>query len=407
MDHRDGTLTDPKHFRISPLYIPASGDNPDSEGVYEMLMLNLSRASICLLIGKTTLRGNRLFATCFAMLFLFSSQLAMAQVAFDVNPFVPARDASNLGLMSQVPNSRMIDVQLDVSALFTPGDASIVTEYTVRIVSRHEDVLVADYSPRTEMQTDVFGPMQVAQDSDRLREAAIRGVGGYPGVGSAQGYAFAQSNEHETVHYARKPAMELLTAAGTLERRRGVYFKMRQSPQTTLEGARPFRIVFEVPNTWRADLLDVTIEAVGYDHGHSKRTRVLSTHPFVVALYQENDEYAASVAANYVRQQQNLNSTARSFARTIEQRSFPTPIHKLGAKLDIYEPSIPQDWFASIVFQPGNAFHSSKLSYLPVDVRVAIMNYLDQKNLMETMSGTQPYSTLANRGVVQPQYVRQ
>lgn len=372
-----------------------------------MLMMNVKRASKVNLSGKASLGGNYWFRAIAAAIFIFMSQTGFAQVAFDVNPFVPARDASNLGLLSQVPNSRMIDVQLDVSALFTPGDSSIVTEYTVRIVSRHEDVLVADYSPRTELQTDVFGPMQVSQDSDRLREAAIRGVGGYPGVGNAQGYAFAQSNEHETIHYARKPAMELLTAAGTLERRRGVYFKMRQSPQTTLEGARPFRIVFEVPNTWRADLLDVTIEAVGYEHGHSKRTRVLSTHPFVVALYQENDEYAASVAANYVRQQQNLNATARSFARTIEQRSFPTPIHKLGAKLDIYEPSIPQDWFASIVFQPGSSFHTSRLSYLPVDVRVAIMNYLDQKNLMETMSGTQPYAALANRGAIQPQYVRQ
>lgn len=327
--------------------------------------------------------------------------IGFGQVAFDVNPLAPARESSSIGVMNQLPNSRMVDVQLDVSALFTPGDSAVVTEYTVRIVSRHEDVQVADYSPRTEMQSDVFGAMQVSQEADRVREAAIRGAGGYPGVGSAQGYAYYHDNAHETVHYAKKPSMELVSAAGTLERRRGVYFKVRQSSQTTLEGARPFRIVFEVPNAWRADLLDVTIEAAGLENSHSKRTRILSTQQFVIALYQEYDENAAYAATRYVRQQENLKQFAKTYARTIEQRSYPTPIHKLGAKLDIYEPSIPQQWMESLIYQQGVSYNLTKLSHLPVDVRVAIMNYLDQKHLLESMSGTIQNASMVSRGVSQ------
>ena len=329
------------------------------------------------------------------------NSIGFGQVAFDVNPMAPARESSSIGLMNQLPNSRMVDVQLDVSALFTPGDVAVITEYTVRIVSRHEDVQVADYSPRTEMQSDVFGPMQISQEGDRIREAAIRGVGGYPGVGSAQGYAYYHDNSHETVHYAKKPSMELVNAAGTLERRRGVYFKVRQSSQTTLEGARPFRIVFEVPNSWRADLLDVTIEAAGLENSHSKRPRVLSTQQFVVALYQEYDENAAIAATRYVRQQEKLKQFAKTYARTIQQRSYPTPIHKLGAKLDMYEPSIPQQWLEALVYQQGVSYNLTKLSHLPVDVRVAIMNYLDQKYLMESMSGTIQNASMVSRGVSQ------
>ncbi len=327
--------------------------------------------------------------------------IGFGQVAFDVNPMAPARESSSIGLLNQLPNSRMVDVQLDVSALFTPGDAAVITEYTVRIVSRHEDVQIADYSPRTEMQSDVFGSMQISQEGDRIREAAIRGVGGYPGVGSAQGYAYYHDNSHETVHYAKKPSMELVNAAGTLERRRGVYFKVRQSSQTTLEGARPFRIVFEVPNSWRADLLDVTIEAAGLENSHSKRPRVLSTQQFVVALYQEYDENAANAATRYVRQQENLKQFAKTYARTIEQRSYPTPIHRLGAKLDMYEPSIPQQWLETLVNQQGVSYNLTKLSHLPVDLRVAIMNYLDQKHLMESMSGTIQNASMVSRGVSQ------
>lgn len=330
-----------------------------------------------------------------------SYSIGFGQVAFDVNPIAPARESRSIGLMNQLPNSRLVDVQLDVSALFAPGDSAIVTEYTVRIVSRHEDVQIADYSPRTELQSDVFGPMQISQEGDRVREAAIRGVGGYPGVGSAQGYAYYHDNSHETIHYAKKPAMELVNASGTLERRRGVYFKVRQSSQTTLEGARPFRIVFEVPNSWRADLLDVTIEAAGLENSHSKRPRVLSSQQFVVALYQESDDNAANAATRYIRQQENLKHSAKTYAKTIEQRSYPTPIHKLGAKLDMYEPSIPQQWLESLVYQQGVSYNMTKLSHLPVDVRVAIMNYLDQKHLMESMSGTLQNASMVSRGISQ------
>ena len=86
----------------------------------------------------------------FLAAFISVDSAVFGQVAFDVNPMAPARESNSIGLMNQLPNSRMVDVQLDVSALFTPGDAAVITEYTVRIVSRHEDVQVADYSPRTE-----------------------------------------------------------------------------------------------------------------------------------------------------------------------------------------------------------------------------------------------------------------
>ena len=329
-----------------------------------------------------------------------------SQVAFDVNQVAAARNSDSIGLMNQMIDSKLVDIQLDVSALFTPGDAAVVTEYTVRVVSRHEEVQVADFSPRTEMHSDIFGTMQVSTNQDRVREAAIRGMGGYPGVGSAQGYAFYHDTNQENVQYARKPALEMVSAAGTLERRRGVYFKVRQSSQTTLEGARPFRVVFEVPNSWRADLLDVTIEAAGFEHSGAKRARILSSERFVVAVYLENDDHAARVARNYVRQQQSLRNYAKTFAKTIEQRSFPTPIHKLGAKLDMYEPSIPARWLEDLIYQQGVSYNLTKLSHLPVDVRVAIMSYLDQKHLIESMSATREVPSLAARNVSLNEYVQ-
>jgi hypothetical protein len=325
---------------------------------------------------------------CVAILQITLTSSAWPQVVFDINAMVPARSVEPIGLMSRMPHSRFVEVQLETSALFQPVWANAIQEITVRAVSRHDDVRVADYSPRTEMQTDVFGPVQVAVDAERFHEAGLQGIGGYPGVGSASGFAYQVESGQQSVHFAQKPALELVTASGTLQRQRGVYFKQRLSSQSTLEGSRTFHIVFEVPEAWRADLLDVTMEAVGFETPKSRRSMVLSSQRFVVAVYQEGDDVAARVAANYRRQHANLLQTVNTHAWAIQHRTYPTPLHKLGAKLDIYEPEIPRGWFDALVHQPGVAYPMSKLSILPVDVRVAIMNYLDQKVRIESLSGS-------------------
>jgi hypothetical protein len=322
-----------------------------------------------------------------------SPQRLCAQIAFDVNATAPARSVEPYGLMSRLPGSRFVEVHLDTSALIPSSASRLVQETMVRVVSRHEEVLVADYSPRTEMQSEVFGTMQVSLDNERIREASLQGMAGYPGVGSASGYANQTEVGHQTIHFAKKPALELVTASGTIERHRGVFFKARQSNQMTLEGARQFRILLEVPENWRAELLDVSFDAIGLESAGAKRSSVLANQRFVVAIYQENDEVAARAASNYIKHQSNLIQAARSYARTIEHRNFPTPFHRLGAKLDIYEPEIPKGWFEALVYQPGIAYHISKLSPLPVDLRVTVMNYLDQKMWIESLCGVKETSS--------------
>lgn len=313
---------------------------------------------------------------------------AEAQVVFDVNSVVPTRSVESIGMLARMPQSRFVEVQLETSALFQPAWSEAIQEITIRAVSRHNDVRVADYSPRTEMQSDIFGPMQIAVDTEHVREGSLQGAGGYPGIGSASGFAYQMAAGQQSVHFAKKPALEMVTASGTLQRQQGVYFKQRRSTQATLEGSRTFRIIFEVPETWRADLLDVTMDAIGYEHPKSRNSKTLSSQRFVVAVYQEGDDVAARAAMNYRKHHSQLLMTVDSKAWEIQHRAFPTPFHKLGAKLDIYEPELPSGWLETLVYQPGVPLPMHRLSVLPVDVRVAIMNYLDQKVGLESLSGS-------------------
>jgi len=130
----------------------------------------------------------------------------------------------------------------------------------------------------------------------------------------------------------------------------------------------------------------VTIQAAGLEPPNYRREAVVARQNFVVALYQENDAIANAAAAEYVKQQANLIRCVKLFSKSIEQRSFPTPWHKLGAKLDLYEPQIPDNWLETVVYKPGT-FHHTRLAALPVDVRVAIMNFQDQKSRIEALSG--------------------
>jgi hypothetical protein len=329
------------------------------------------------------------------------------QVAFDVNASAPVRSLHAHHAFSRVPDSRLVSLELDVSTLFQPGAENIVTEVMVQAVCRREDVIVVDYWPRTEMQSDIDGPVQIVQEKDHSRDANLRGFAGYPGVGSISGAMNQSEYQTQSIQFLQRPTRELAVASGTTNRQRGVYFKIRPSSQTTLEGSRRLGLLLAVPENWRADLIDVTIQAAGLETSANRRESVVARESFVVAVYQENDAVASAAAAEYVRQQTNLVRCVKLYSKTIEQRSFPTAFHKIGAKLDLYEPQIPDNWLHTIVYKPGS-LHHTRLSALPVDVRVAIMNFQDQKARMETLSGvvskTTPRSTFTpNVASEQPQ----
>jgi len=318
---------------------------------------------------------------------------SLAQVHFDVNSSAPVRSLHPNGTFSQFPNSRLVAVDFDVSTLFQPGVAQSTREILIQCMSRREGVLIVDYSPKTELQTDVFGPMQVVQEQDASRDMALQGLAGYPGIGSATGSWNQSEFQRQSIQYAQRPSLELTLASGSLQRQRGVYFKIRPNSQSTLEGSKTFSLVLSVPANWRADLLDVTVQAAGIDPRAGRRETVLAKQSFVIGIYQQNDAVAAQAIAEYVKQQSNLSRSVKTYAKKIEQRTYPTPFHKLGAKLDLYEPEIPENWLDAVIYKPaGNSYATThqlqmRLAALPVDVRVAVMNFQDQKARIESLAG--------------------
>lgn len=358
----------------------------------------LGNPSLAFLVPKSPF-SNPLAILVAGFVFATFSGKSLGQIQFDVNSSAPVRSLYSEGAFTQFPNSRLVSLELNVSTLFQPGAAQSTKEILIQCMSRREGVLIVDYTPKTELQSDVFGPMQVIQENDNSRELNLQGLGGYPGIGSAAGAWNSSEFQRQSVQYAQRPNLELTLASGSLHRQRGAYFKIRPNSQSTLEGAKTFGLILSVPANWRADFLDVTIQAAGEDPRNPRRQTVLAKQSFVVGVYQQNDTVAAGAVAEYVKQQSNLIRSVKTYARKIEQRAYPTPFHKLGAKLDLYEPQIPENWLDAVIYNSPGTSNSSgasfselnllqnRLAALPVDVRVAVMNFQDQKARIESLAG--------------------
>jgi hypothetical protein len=177
----------------------------------------------------------------------------------------------------------------------------------------------------------------------------------------------------------------MLTAAGTLDRRTGVYFKLRSNPQTVIEGARRVWLLLEVPQSWRGDLLEVRTHAFGKSRETlaSKSERLLLAKRFHVAIYQVGDEVASQRAMEFSRQHLRLQQSADQFAGEVQRRAIPTPLHQIGSVLNVVKPEIADNWLESWVF--GNQYQKPEEA-LPVKLKVVMLDFQEARTALLGMA---------------------
>jgi hypothetical protein len=180
------------------------------------------------------------------------------------------------------------------------------------------------------------------------------------------------------LRYELLPPLESLAASGTIGRSTGVYFKLKPSPRTTLEGGKEFVLVLRVPEEWRADVVELRCTARGVRRGTLAalddqtdwgRAR------FTIALYQQGDRAAKEAAERFVRAESSLRAAARAHEREIRDRRYPTSAHKFAAMMDLIEPRIPENWFDAVASGGANGEAKSYWHRLPEPVRESATEY--------------------------------
>lgn len=112
------------------------------------------------------------------------------------------------------------------------------------------------------MTTTTEGNIQVVELTNQHKQANLRGCW-LSWAGWVEGNASYYDHADRQRVYAEKPAMQMLFSGWNTCETDRVYFKLKRSAQTALEGIHEVELVFEVPMQWRGDLLEVNMEAFG------------------------------------------------------------------------------------------------------------------------------------------------
>lgn len=188
---------------------------------------------------------------------------ALPEVEFDV-------PAELTCLEERVAGKRLVTLSLPVSVVVYKGDPDQVHEVVIEIDGSAAGLFVHDYSPATQLVSDYTQPIETktTTESGKSLDASLGGTLPVPGVSTIAHVTptIRAGNSHreaKTETLTRLPEKEAIIVSGAINQRRGVYFKLRQSSQTTLEGEHNLSVTFNAPDDWTAGPLKVTCVARG------------------------------------------------------------------------------------------------------------------------------------------------
>ncbi len=236
---------------------------------------------------------------------------ASPNVIFDSSVTVTCTDVTPADFASAHPGEKVIEARFRVSALLEQGSANDIEEVLVLIQSPARRLRVVDFAPKTELVTDVTGEIEVVETSEDT-ETLDASVGGtvsvdYGVVKAKASPAVGGGNTQRNIFtekYHRIPPRELLLSSGTTNNEYGVFFKLKPSAQTSLEGMREYTCRFAVPEGWRGDWVMLQCHAKGYSGvGVFRSLEACGYRRAYVGLYLAGDAEAQLAAARLAEAQ--------------------------------------------------------------------------------------------------------
>jgi hypothetical protein len=326
-------------------------------------------------------------------------------VVFDVATLIECQEVSSPEFRELHPREKLVEAHLQISTLIQ-GDPKELTELFYRVDSAEHTFRIADYLPRTTLSSDYAGNVGVEEKDEQASNLGFNVAGAYGPVSNSNATVSTGDKAANCKRYELLPPLETVLASGTVDRENGVYFKLRPSSRTSVEGAQEFVIILRVPANWRADYLIVDCQAVGETSrpgpfGSSART-IKGQGKFLVGLFVRGDEAAYGAAAALVQAEARLRSVAASQRERIEKGAAPTPVHELAVQLAVAAPRIPRTWLDQIL--TGRERESVKfLGYLPPAVRESAMDYYAVRRQLRAVTAggvrlPRVESTTASRG---------
>lgn len=192
----------------------------------------------------------------------------LPELEFDVPAKLVAHDVTPGDYRSASEGERLIQVRVPVSVVVTHGEVRRVQEVIIEIDGSQAGLVVHDFSPDTHLASEVVDAVEV-QRIEEQNQGLDGSLGGALPVAGGTAHltpsvtAGTSSRTATTVREKRLPPKQAVLVSGAVNRRQGVYFKLRQSSQTTLEGEHELTITFVAPEGWEGGALQVECVARG------------------------------------------------------------------------------------------------------------------------------------------------
>lgn len=256
--------------------------------------------------------GTQLIRGSLSALFLFSTGVAAfagnPQVVFDFGriaectELVPAEDTL------LYPDEKLVELKLRVSVHLLAGNISDVEEVRIEVSDCSTRMRVHGFSPSTQLTSHYRGDIQWSKTTEETHNLAASLGGELPTpLGTAVAHVTPSLNggnsncEKTTEQQVRLAPTFAVVASGTIAQEHGVFFKLRSSPQVTLEGTHELTVQFIVPAKWRGDAVRICCQATGTEKVLWMKQQTTWAHTCSnVALYLAGDAQARQAAIRFV-----------------------------------------------------------------------------------------------------------
>jgi hypothetical protein len=335
-------------------------------------------------------------AVCAALVLNAATEVAATspRLTFDVAPMVACRDVTAPEFAAANPDERLVEVQIEISTLLTSGKEEDLVEYTFLITSPSQSLVVADYLPRTTLDSRYASTIAIEKERESERSAGLSISGAWDHLVHISGSGDRKRKENATVRYELHAPLEPVTASGTVQRGRGVYFKIRPARQAALEGSRQFQLTLRAPRHWRGDYVHVHCQAVGMARGVVRSLDEpvhCGRRDFFVALYLAGDSQAKARAAAMVRSEAALIKTLAGNrqhwdAPTPSLRQFLVPPWDTRAARHDARREDARRELERWIFDPG-APTPSAADELEPSLQTTLSSYLDARAALRSLNG--------------------
>ena len=277
----------------------------------------------------------------------------------------------------------LLTVELKLSSMISSPEAARIDQWLVRCQPRGHFASIVDYSPRTETGSNLASHIQIKHSKEKHQSLGI-GVNGNYSSHLHGNAGFDQGSKNiDSVQFDRLAPVHAVTAAGTINRGTGVYFKLRWTAKQILEGQKTFQLILDVPDTWRTGLIDVSVVAQSEHKSFANwehTTRTLGSANFVIAVYREDDQHAGEVARKMAQAEHELRSRIQEQASSKPNHSLSTLLRFITGKMDLEKSRSANNVLERLMLNQADPHMDDDIRKLPMKCRLAALNYSDAQN---------------------------